>query len=178
IDRFRFDSFAPDSDEAGSNLLTRFGRIIYMFFMVTPPKSLVERAWNRGLDVGRYKSVDDILAHSIEAYSGMPQLFFTWVEKRDKRVHFEFLDNSVPFGEPPRTIAFGWNDRLTVLDIARMLDIERFRRVNVDATTPAALYPDPRVLAPERNTGFLEQSVQRIQQVDFAEQTSGRIYLR
>jgi len=50
--------------------------------------------------------------------------------------------------------------------------------VNVDATTPAALYPDPRVLAPERNTGFLEQSVQRIQQVDFAEQTSGRIYLR
>ena len=25
IDRFRFDSFAPDSDEAGSNLLTRFG---------------------------------------------------------------------------------------------------------------------------------------------------------
>src|SRR5207342_2810357 len=23
IDRFRFDSFAPDSDEAGSNLLTR-----------------------------------------------------------------------------------------------------------------------------------------------------------
>jgi hypothetical protein len=26
IDRFRFDSFAPDSDEEGSNLLTRFGR--------------------------------------------------------------------------------------------------------------------------------------------------------
>ena len=25
IDRFRFDSFAPNSDEAGSNLLTRFG---------------------------------------------------------------------------------------------------------------------------------------------------------
>ncbi|HWD36299.1 MAG TPA: hypothetical protein VG840_09070, partial [Casimicrobiaceae bacterium] len=25
IDRFRFDSFAPDSEEAGSNLLTRFG---------------------------------------------------------------------------------------------------------------------------------------------------------
>ena len=24
IDRFRFDSFAPDSDAAGSNLLTRF----------------------------------------------------------------------------------------------------------------------------------------------------------
>ncbi|HMI13862.1 MAG TPA: hypothetical protein VK567_20200, partial [Bradyrhizobium sp.] len=35
IDRFRFDSFAPDSDEAGSNLLTRFGHTIYLFFMIT-----------------------------------------------------------------------------------------------------------------------------------------------
>ena len=81
IDRFRFDSFAPDSDEAGSNLLTRFGRIIYLFFMITPPASLVERAWNRGLDVGRYKAVDDTLAHGVEAYSGMPELFFTWVQR-------------------------------------------------------------------------------------------------
>ena len=72
IDRFRFDSFAPDSDEAGSNLLTRFGRVVYLFFMVTPPESLVERAWKRGLDVGRYKAVDDTLAHAVEAYSGMP----------------------------------------------------------------------------------------------------------
>ena len=32
IDRFRFDSFAPDSDEAGSNLLTRFGQTVYLFF--------------------------------------------------------------------------------------------------------------------------------------------------
>ena len=37
IDRFRFDSFAPNSNEAGSNLLTRFGGLIYMFFMITPP---------------------------------------------------------------------------------------------------------------------------------------------
>ena len=95
IDRFRFDSFAPDSDEAGSNLLTRFGRIVYLFFMITPPESLVVRAWKRGLEVGRYKAVDDTLAHGVEAYSGMPQLFFTWIQRADKRVHFEFLDNSV-----------------------------------------------------------------------------------
>ena len=75
IDRFRFDSFAPDSDEAGSNLLTRFGHVVYLFFMITPPESLVERAWNRGLEFGRYKAVDDTLAHSIEAYSGMPRAF-------------------------------------------------------------------------------------------------------
>ena len=178
IDRFRFDSFAPDSEEAGSNLLTRFGQIVYMFFLVTPPASLVERAWTRGLEVGRYKSVDDVLAHSVEAYSGMPQLFFTWVERRDKRVHFEFLDNSVRFGELPRTIAFGWNDTLNVLDVAGMLDIERFRRVNVDATAPAALYPDPAVLAPENNTGFLRQSVERFRTVNFANRNTGRVYLR
>ncbi|MGZ8263990.1 MAG: hypothetical protein ACXW2I_07290 [Burkholderiales bacterium] len=74
IDRFRFDSFAPDSEVAGSNLLTRFGKIVYLFFMITPPGELVERAWRRGLEVGRYKAVDDTLAHGVEAYSGMPQL--------------------------------------------------------------------------------------------------------
>ena len=79
IDRFRFDTFAPDSAEAGSNLLTRFGQVVYMFFVITPPASLVERAWSRGLEIGRYKAVDDTLAHSVEAYSGMPELFFTWV---------------------------------------------------------------------------------------------------
>ena len=73
IDRFRFDSFAHDSDEAGSNLLTRFGQEIYLTFIITPPESLVVRAWNRGLEVGRYKAVDDTLAHAIEAYAGMPR---------------------------------------------------------------------------------------------------------
>src|SRR5207245_2473220 len=120
IDRFRFDSFASHSDEAGSNLLTRFGQIVYLFFMITPPELLVERAWYRGLEVGRYKAVDDTLAHGVEAYSGMPQLFFTWVARTDKNVHFEFLDNSVPMGQAPRTVAFGRNDTLNVLDLKCM----------------------------------------------------------
>src|SRR5208283_4397863 len=54
IDRFPFDSFAPDSEEEGSNLLTRFGQDVYLFFMITPPAMLVERAWKRGLEFGRY----------------------------------------------------------------------------------------------------------------------------
>jgi hypothetical protein len=178
IDRFRFDSFAPDSDEAGSNLLTRFGRVVYLFLMITPPASLVERAWQRGLDVGRYKAVDDTLAHAVEAYSGMPGLFFTWIDRADKRVHFEFLDNSVPLGEAPRTIAFGWNDALHVLDVKGLLDIERFRKVDIDAKAPARLYPDPGVLAPELNTGFLRQCAARFPRVDFAERANGRVYLR
>ena len=114
IDRFRFDSFAPDSDEAGSNLLTRFGHSVYLFFVITPPELLVERAWKRGLEFGRYKAVDDTLAHSVEAYTGMPDVFFTWVRRTDKRIHFEFLDNTVRLGELPRTAAFGDNYTLNV----------------------------------------------------------------
>jgi hypothetical protein len=177
IDRFRFDSFASDSDEAGSNLLTRFGRIIYLFFMITPPGLLVERAWNRGLDVGRYKAVDDTLAHGVEAYSGMPQLFFTWVRRADKRVHFEFLDNSVKRGARPRTVAFGGNETLNVLDIKCMLDIERYRRANIHATAPDLLYTDTALSAAENNLGFLKQCIARFRDVNFADQNTGRIYL-
>jgi hypothetical protein len=177
IDRFRFDSFAPDSNEAGSNLLTRFGQIVYLFCVITPPAALVERAWNRGLAVGRYKAVDDTLAHSVEAYSGIPHLFFTWVQRDDKQVHFEFLDNSVSQGEDPRTVAFGWNDVLNVLDIKCLLDVERYRKVNIDATAATELFASPPLLAPERNTGFLKDCVNRFREINFAHQSTGRVYL-
>ena len=177
IDRFRFDSFAPDSDVAGSNLLTRFGQIVYLFFLVTPPHLLVERAWQRGRDVGRYKAVDDTLAHAVEAYSGMPELFFTWIRRTEKRVHFEFLDNTVPRGAPPRTAAFGWNRTLNVLDVACLLDIERFRKVDIDARAASDLYPDRTALAPARNSTFLRRCVAEFREVNFVEQATGAIYL-
>jgi hypothetical protein len=178
IDRFRFDSFAPDSAEAGSNLLTRFGQIVYLFFMITPPASLVERAWTRGLEVGRYKAVDDVLAHGVEAYAGMPGLFFTWANRTDKRVHFEFLDNSVAPGERPRTVAFGWNDTLNVLDVSGMLDIERYQRVDTDARGADTLYPDEALLDPAVNAAFLVECARRFREVNFADQANGRIYAR
>jgi hypothetical protein len=178
IDRFRFDSFAPHSEEAGSNLLTRFGDIVYLFFLITPPAALVERAWNRGLDVGRYKAVDDTLAHAVEAYSGMPELFFTWIRRTDKRVHFEFLDNTVTRGAPPRTAAFGWNDVMNVLDVACLVDIERYQKIDVDAHGEESLYRDRRDLAVERNVDFLRRCLAEMREVNFAEQGSGRIYLR
>jgi hypothetical protein len=177
IDRFRFDSFAADSDQAGSNLLTRFGHSVYLFFMITPPEQLVERAWKRGLEVGRYKAVDDTLAHSVEAYAGMPNVFFTWIQRSDKHIHFEFLDNSVRFGDLPRTVAFGSNDTIHVLDVSRLLDIERFGRVNIEARAPESLYRDRTCLEPRYNLGFLKQCVARFRDVIFADQTSGQIYL-
>ena len=178
IDRFRFDSFAAESDAAGSNLLTRFGHSVFLFFMITPPELLVERAWKRGLEVGRYKAVDDTLAHSVDAYTGMPNVFFTWVRRSDKHIQFEFLDNSVRYGDLPRTVAFGTNGTLHVLDVRRMLDIERFGRVNVNASSAQALYPDKRLLAPEHNLGFLRKCVEEFREVIFADQSSGRVYLR
>jgi hypothetical protein len=178
IDRFRFDSFAPDSAEAGSNLLTRFGQTIYLFFVITPPEMLVERAWKRGLEFGRYKAVDDTLAHSVEAYSGIPDVFFTWVRRGDKRIQFEFLDNTVPLGERPRTVAFGDNETFNVLDVKATLDIDRYARIDVDATAPEYLYPDLKLLAAENNVDFLKRCVKSFHWVNFAEQASGQVYLR
>jgi hypothetical protein len=178
IDRFRFDSFAPDSAEAGSNLLTRFGQTVYLFFVITPPEMLVERAWQRGLEFGRYKAVDDTLAHSVEAYSGMPNVFFTWVRRPDKRIQFEFLDNTVRLGERPRTAAFGDNETLNVLDVKAILDIDRYARIDVDATAAEFLYPDRTLLVPEKNVNFLKRCVGSFHRVNFAEQASGRVYLR
>jgi hypothetical protein len=178
IDRFRFDSFAPDSDEAGSNLLTRFGQSAYLFFMITPPELLVERAWKRGLEVGRYKAVDDTLAHAVEAYSGIPDVFFTWVRRSDKRIQFEFLDNTVRLGERPRTVAFGDNETFNVLDVKALLDMERYARIDVDAEAADRLYEDRALLAPEKNAVFLKRCVAGFRWVNFAEQASGRIYLR
>ena len=168
----------PTPDEAGGNLLTRFGHDVYLFFMITPPEALVERAWKRGLEIGRYKAVDDTLAHSVEAYTGMPGLVFTWAKRGDKRVQFELLDNSVAAGERPRTVAFGGNRVLNVLDVKCMLDIERYRRVNVDATSPADLYREPSLLRPEHNAGFLIQCLVHFPDVNFADWATGRVYLR
>ena len=143
IDRFRFDSFVPVSEgKEPTRLLTRFGELVYMFFMITPPEMTVERAWTRGLKVGRYKAVEDLLAHNVEAYTGMPELFFTWALDPGRRVHYEFLDNSVTEGCPPRTVAFGWNGEMTILDINCMLDIDRFRHINIHAREPAEVYVD------------------------------------
>jgi hypothetical protein len=177
IDRFRFDSFAPGSDEAGSNLLTRFGQTVYLFFVITPPELLVERAWQRGLEVGRYKAVDDTLAHSVEAYTGMPDVFFTWSRRRDKRLQFEFLDNTVRLGDRPRTIAFGDNSTFNVLDVGGVLDIERYGRIKVDALDPQSIYPSRQLLAPEKSCAFLGRCLKEFRNVNFADQGTGRIYL-
>ena len=105
-------------------------------------------------------------------------MFFTWVRRSDKRIRFEFLDNTVALGERPRTVAFGDNETVNVLDVKGMLDIDRYGRVFVDAAIPERLYRDPEVLRAEHNVGFLKRCVEGFRRVNFAAQASGRIYLR
>jgi hypothetical protein len=178
IDRFRFDSFMPDTENLEhGRLLTRFGDLVYMFFMITPPEMTVERAWTRGLKVGRYKAIDDLLAHNVEAFMGMPELFFTWALSAKKSVHYEFLDNSVAEGKRPRTVAYGWNREMTILDIRCMLDIDRFRKININAHRPAEVYAGKN-LAPECNTEFLKRCARMIPTINFADYETGQIYAR
>ena len=178
IDRFRFDSFSTGpNQEDGSRLLTRFGHVIYMFFMITPPEATVERAWKRGEQFGRYKAVDDLLHHNVEAYTGMPRLFFTWAAKQDKQVHFEFLDNSVAEGCRPRTVAFGSDGELNVLDVKRLLDVDQFKKINIHARRPEEVY-ETHSLAPEKNTEFLRQCARAIPVINFADYETGRIYAK
>ncbi|WP_275098759.1 hypothetical protein [Sedimenticola hydrogenitrophicus] len=175
IDRFRFDSFAKESREAGSNLLTRFGAKIYMFYMITPPHATVERAWSRGIKVGRYKAVDDLLYHNIEAFTGMPELFFTWALDQVKDVHYEFLDNSVKLGERPRTVAFGMNGSLNILDINCLMDIDRYRKININATSADTVYPPASAMAPEENTDFIRDCIKRLSEINLVDAGSGEI---
>ncbi len=166
IDRFRFDSFIlSPKQQADGRLLSRFGDRVFMFFMITPPPDTVERAWKRGKETGRYKAVDDLLFHNIEAYTGMPQLFFTWVNKERQKIHFEFLDNSVAFGERPKTAAFGWNGQLTVLAMDCMRRLGRYRRINVDARQPEDVY----LAGDGAEDDMLADCIEKIPDVTFAD---------
>ncbi len=179
IDRFRFDSFAYDPEHGdGSHLLTRFGKVVYMCFMITPPEATVERAWHRGEKFGRYKAVEDLLDHNVEAYNGMPRLFFTWALQQDKQMHYEFLDNSVPEGQTPRTVAFGSNGEFTVLDVRCLIDAERYAKINIAALAPGEVYASGEANAPERNCQFLRQCALKLPALNFADFATGRIYAR
>ena len=175
IDRFRFDSFKIDSEgDYKSTLLSRFGSTVFLFFTITPPPATVERAWQRGLTTARYKAVDDLLYHNIEAFTGIPELFFSWMSITDKNIYFEFLDNDVPLGELPKTIAFGRNGSMTVLDPVALSNIDRFKEVNVAATRPED------VLNPEwiPSYQFLRQCIEALPKLEFADQDSAKIYGR
>lgn len=177
IDRFRFDSFqAGRGRPEDSALLTRFGSKVYLFFLVTPPIATVERAWARGLETGRYKAVDDLLYHNIEAYSGIPNLFMSWARGRGKWVHYEFLDNSVDRGERPRTIAYGQNGKLVVVDLEKFCDIDRYRHLNIESRQPGSV--QERALSDVEAAAFLRRAMSELEQVDVLVPGSDVVFAR
>ncbi len=175
IDRFRFDSFSVDSGSKDSKLLSRFGDQMYLFLMITPPAETVVRAWQRGQTTGRFKAVDDLLHHNIEAFSGMPALFLSWVLSVDTKIRFEFLDNDVPKGDLPRTVAFGSNNSMTILDIEILRNIDRYRQLNIDAKSPEEV-----LLAsandPLKDNEFIARCIDTIKDVKLADATTAQVY--
>ncbi|MDA1239005.1 MAG: hypothetical protein O3A15_08660 [Proteobacteria bacterium] len=173
IDRFRFDSFTIGGDgNYNSRLLTRFGEKVFLFFVITSPSATVERAWKRGLSTSRYKAVDDLLSHNIEAYTGMPELFFSWMAIQDKEINFEFLDNNVELGVSPKTIAFGKGGKMTVLDLAGLSNIDLFKEVNIKAKKPDEVLD----LNYKTDHSFVKQCFSRIPVVTLVDSETGAVY--
>jgi len=143
--------------------------------MVTHPAETVSRAFERGKKTGRYKAVDDLLHHNVEAFTGMPSLFLSWVNSRGKRIHFEFLDNDVPLGELPLTAAFGWNETLVILDVKLLLNIDRYKKVNVAATKPDEIFMQADLDA-HKNTDFIVQCANTVNKIVFADQHTAEQY--
>jgi hypothetical protein len=57
-----------------------------------------------------------------------------------------------------------------------LVDVERFRRIDVNARSREALFPDAGALAPERNEGFLQECIRRFPLVRFADRATQRIH--
>jgi len=179
VDRFRFDSFSTERiSKVLHGTYVRHVDTMYMYFVVTPPHATVERGWERGLESGRYKAVEDFLDHSVEAYVGMPKILFKWIACERPSFKYEFLDNSVPKGTFPRSIAVGTQDEINIVDCSVFVDIERYQKINIMAKTPGDVYPTGPPSSVKNNIGFLRQCIRKIPVVNFVDETTGVTYVR
>jgi hypothetical protein len=178
VDRFRFDSFASEKiTRVLHKTYVRYIDTMYMYFVVTPPAATVERGWERGLVRGRYKAVEDFLGHCIEAYAGMPKLLFKWLANDKPRYFFEFLDNSVAMGTYPELIARGTQGSMRIYRPGPLIDIERYQRINVLATSPEQVAAAPDELTVAKNLGFLRQCIARINLIEFVDIETDTVFL-
>jgi hypothetical protein len=178
VDRFRFDSF--NSAKISSVLHKTYVKYIdtmYMYFVITPPEATVERGWKRGQDRGRYKSVEDFLGHCVEAYEGIPKLLFKWLSHQHPKFIFEFLDNDVPIDHFPLLIANGTQGSMNIFDPMGFVNIERYQKINVTATTPDEVYSDSEKFLVEKNLHFLRLCISKIDTVQFIDPNSNTTYL-
>ncbi|MCP4010280.1 MAG: hypothetical protein GY726_12310, partial [Proteobacteria bacterium] len=179
VDRFRFDSFSSEKIwKVLHGTYVQYVDTMYMYFIVTPPEAIVERGWERGLKTGRYKSVEDFLDHAVEAYAGMPKIFFKWLAYDQPLFKYEFLNNDVPRGTFPTTIAFGTQQEINIISVSEFIDIERYRKINIEAKSPGQIYPEKIVLSVDNNMEFLGQIVKKIPNVNFIDRATNTAYLQ
>jgi len=178
VDRFRFDSFSTERiTKVLHGTYVRHVDTLFMYFLVTPPHATVDRGWERGLKTGRYKAVEDFLDHSVEAYVGMPKILFKWLAYKRPRFKYEFLDNSVPKGTYPKTIAFGTQDEINIIDCSGFVDIVRYQKINIRARSPGEVYPTGSQSSVKNNIEFLRQCIKKIPTVNFIDQATGTPYV-
>jgi hypothetical protein len=66
---------------------------------------------------------------------------------------------------------------MTVLSIKSMLDIDRFRKINIHAQQPGEVYAGDN-LAPTCNVEFLKRCARLIPIINFADCATGQVYAR
>lgn len=179
VDRFRFDTFSTEQVARVLNeTYAKYVDTMYMYFIVTPPEETVVRGWQRALERGRYKAVEDFLGHSVEAYTGMPRILFKWLAYRRPDYRYFFLDNSVPKGAVPKTIAFGSHAEITIYDPAGLINVERYQKIDVHARSREEVYAPAQIMDFAGNCGFLRECIRRIGVVNFVDPASGTTYLQ
>lgn len=178
VDRFRFDSFSTQGLERRLQATyTRYVSIIHMYFIVTPPEVTVERGWQRALERGRFKAVEDFLGHCVEAYSGMPRVLFRWIEDRNVDYRYYFLDNRVPKGQFPIFVASGDRQHMKIFDPECLVNINRYQKIKVDARCAEAVYPVGSPMDTPNNISFLRECVRRIPMISLFDGQDGPGYL-
>ncbi len=65
-----------------------------------------------------------------------------------------------------------------MLDVKCMLDVERYRKIDIGAAGPGAVYPGGEAMAAANNARFLAECVRRLPAVNFADRDTGRVYAR
>ncbi len=168
VDRFRFDSF--NAKQVGKILAGTYAQHVHtmhMYFVITPPEETVVRGWHRGIERGRYKAVEDFLGHSVEAYWGMPRLFFKWLANAKPLFEYQFVDNSVAKGEAPKPVAWGNQSCMHIVDPSSLINIERYQKINIHAQQASEVYPMGDDLSIAENDAFLQQCLRQLPEVRF-----------
>ncbi len=178
VDRFRFDSFSTEQvQKVLHGTYAKYAHTMYMYFVITPPEETVERGWIRGQQRGRYKSVEDFLGHSVEAYQGIPKLIFKWLAHTSPRYEFTFFDNRVSKGQFPLISVTGNQKGMQIFDPMVFVNIERYQKINIHAQNLDQVYPNKENMSVVNNMTFFNQCLKRFPSVSFSLTQGAKPYL-